>query len=384
MVNTSDTTCLELCDHPCSLCGTRGENSVYCEYCTSCKTKCVDLGLNSSWATNSSNNILDYNSSMFSSNSDKSDDDDKNDNIFDLFKIIKDLKFMWPFIIFGVLILTIVIALSTASNEQSSSLFSSYQNDDDDDDDDADDADADYADADDNNDADDADDADDKNDADDADADVNNIYDDTSDGNKNKKNIYAGASNINTSNFLLKLPFYVSYLFFFILILLIIIYFFNINYNDIFKFFNSFNIDSAGFIYYNSSDDSIDNKNTTTNDNDNNNVNNVTANYSSVPVNSTTNEVFNVSDDKYTYSEAQAICNSYGAEIATPSQVFNAYKNGSNWCNPSWSLGKYVLQPTQKNSSHTGECGNVGVNGSFVEDSSEQYGANCYRPPTET
>ena len=41
------------------------------------------------------------------------------------------------------------------------------------------------------------------------------------------------------------------------------------------------------------------------------------------------NEVFNVSNNAYTYDEAKAVCSIYGAELATYDQIEQAYNNGA-------------------------------------------------------
>ena len=62
-----------------------------------------------------------------------------------------------------------------------------------------------------------------------------------------------------------------------------------------------------------------------------------------------TSEVFNVSNNSYTYKDAKAICKSYDAELATYNQVENAYNNGAEWCGYGWSDNQMILFPTQKN-----------------------------------
>ena len=59
-------------------------------------------------------------------------------------------------------------------------------------------------------------------------------------------------------------------------------------------------------------------------------------------------EVFNISNNKYTYEDAQAICKSYDASLATYDQIERAYNNGAEWCNYGWSDGQMILFPTQK------------------------------------
>ena len=44
-----------------------------------------------------------------------------------------------------------------------------------------------------------------------------------------------------------------------------------------------------------------------------------------------TREVFNISNNNYTYEEAQAVCKAYGAELATYDQIEDAYNKGAEW-----------------------------------------------------
>ena len=59
-------------------------------------------------------------------------------------------------------------------------------------------------------------------------------------------------------------------------------------------------------------------------------------------------QVFNVPCNYYTYDDAKAICNAYGADLANYQQVESAYKNGAEWCNYGWSDGQMALFPTQQ------------------------------------
>jgi hypothetical protein len=105
-------------------------------------------------------------------------------------------------------------------------------------------------------------------------------------------------------------------------------------------------------------------------------------------------EVFNVSNNLYTYDDAQAICKSYDAKMATYDQVEQAYNNGAEWCNYGWSDGQMALFPTQKNtwkelqSRDVGECneskkvgnncGRPGINGGYIANPYVRFGVNCF------
>lgn len=104
-------------------------------------------------------------------------------------------------------------------------------------------------------------------------------------------------------------------------------------------------------------------------------------------------EVFNISNNLYTYSDAKAVCKALNAELATVDQLHTAYENGAEWCVNSWSANQQVLYPTQKSTfdrlqkikGQENSCGRTGVNGGFVNNTSLRYGVNCYGiKPTPT
>jgi hypothetical protein len=97
-------------------------------------------------------------------------------------------------------------------------------------------------------------------------------------------------------------------------------------------------------------------------------------------------EVFNISNNLYTYDDAQAICSSYDAELATSDQVEDAYNKGGEWCNYGWSANQLALFPTQKatwsklqqTDKHKNDCGRPGVNGGYIANPNVNFGVNCY------
>ena len=97
-------------------------------------------------------------------------------------------------------------------------------------------------------------------------------------------------------------------------------------------------------------------------------------------------EVYNIPGNNYTFNEAKAICKAYNGELATVSQLQNAYKNGADWCNYGWSDDKMVLFPTQTNTfnklqkikGHENDCGRPGVNGGYIANPNVKFGVNCY------
>ena len=98
-------------------------------------------------------------------------------------------------------------------------------------------------------------------------------------------------------------------------------------------------------------------------------------------------EVFNVSQNKYTYYDAEPLCKALGAELATYDQVKAAWDRGADWCNYGWVKGQMAVYPTQKGTydalqngpaDQQGTCGTVGVNGGHFDNPELEYGVNCY------
>tara|TARA_B110000879_G_scaffold152275_1_gene197153 strand:+ start:1191 stop:2441 length:1251 start_codon:yes stop_codon:yes gene_type:complete len=104
-------------------------------------------------------------------------------------------------------------------------------------------------------------------------------------------------------------------------------------------------------------------------------------------------EVFNVSNNKYSYEDAQAVCSSLDAKLATYDQIEAAYNNGAEWCNYGWSDGQMAFFPTQKGTwdklqkfpKKKNNCGRPGVNGGYIDNPYVKFGVNCYgKKPTPT
>jgi hypothetical protein len=97
-------------------------------------------------------------------------------------------------------------------------------------------------------------------------------------------------------------------------------------------------------------------------------------------------EVFNVSNNKYTYDDAKSICKAYNSRLATYQEVEDSYNAGGEWCNYGWSENQLALFPTQsktydklqKIKGHENDCGRPGVNGGFMDNSDLKFGVNCY------
>jgi len=103
-------------------------------------------------------------------------------------------------------------------------------------------------------------------------------------------------------------------------------------------------------------------------------------------VTSTNDEVFNVSNNLYTYHDAKNVCSSFGARLASYDEIESAYNNGAEWCNYGWSEGQMAYFPTQKdtwsvlqrNKAHANDCGRPGVNGGYMANPYIKFGVNCY------
>ena len=97
-------------------------------------------------------------------------------------------------------------------------------------------------------------------------------------------------------------------------------------------------------------------------------------------------EVYNIPDNRYTYTDAKAICQAYGADLASYNQVEQAYNKGAEWCNYGWSDDQMVLFPTQKKTwdrlqtieGHENDCGRPGINGGHISNPDVRFGVNCY------
>ena len=98
-------------------------------------------------------------------------------------------------------------------------------------------------------------------------------------------------------------------------------------------------------------------------------------------------EVFNISQNKFTYYDAQPLCKALGAELATYEQVKDAWSKGADWCNYGWVKGQMAVYPTQKETydklqagpdDERGACGTTGINGGYFDNPEMLYGVNCY------
>lgn len=105
-------------------------------------------------------------------------------------------------------------------------------------------------------------------------------------------------------------------------------------------------------------------------------------------------QVFNIADNKYTYTDAEPLCKAFGAELATYDQVKDAWSKGADWCNYGWVKGQAAVYPTQESTYNKLQqgpedermsCGTPGVNGGYFDNPELRFGVNCYGDkPSET
>jgi hypothetical protein len=98
-------------------------------------------------------------------------------------------------------------------------------------------------------------------------------------------------------------------------------------------------------------------------------------------------EVFNIAQNKYTYSDSEPLCKAFGAELASYDQVKDAWQKGADWCNYGWIKGQAAVFPTQEstfNKLQSGpedqrlSCGVAGINGGYFDNPELKFGVNCY------
>jgi hypothetical protein len=97
-------------------------------------------------------------------------------------------------------------------------------------------------------------------------------------------------------------------------------------------------------------------------------------------------QVYNISNNIFSFKDARAACKAHGGDLATYHQVLDTYNKGGEWCNYGWSDGQMALYPTQKDTweelesdpDSAGTCGNWGVNGGYFDNPNTLFGANCY------
>ena len=97
-------------------------------------------------------------------------------------------------------------------------------------------------------------------------------------------------------------------------------------------------------------------------------------------------QVFHIPGNKYTYSDATAICKAFGGRLANYKEIEDSYEKGGDWCSYGWSGNQLALFPTQydkwqklqKIKGHIHDCGRPGINGGYISNPNAKFGINCY------
>ncbi len=79
-----------------------------------------------------------------------------------------------------------------------------------------------------------------------------------------------------------------------------------------------------------------------------NNISNNTNHSNSSNHSNNSDEVFQISNQLYTYDEAKCKCESYGGRLANKAELTQAYNNGAHWCNYGWVEGDEAYYPVQQ------------------------------------
>ena len=97
-------------------------------------------------------------------------------------------------------------------------------------------------------------------------------------------------------------------------------------------------------------------------------------------------EVFNISNNLFTFDDADKVCKSFDARLATYAEIEDAYTHGAEWSSYGWSAGQHAYFPTQKDTwnklqtvkGHEHDLGRPGVNGGYFKNPNIRFGVNCY------
>lgn len=102
--------------------------------------------------------------------------------------------------------------------------------------------------------------------------------------------------------------------------------------------------------------------------------------------NVSTDEVFHIRGNNYTYEDAKAVCTAFGGKLATYEQMEKAYEKGADWCEYGWSDKQMAYFPTQltkwkelqKQKGKENYCGRPGINGGYIANKYVKFGVNCF------
>ena len=97
-------------------------------------------------------------------------------------------------------------------------------------------------------------------------------------------------------------------------------------------------------------------------------------------------EVFNISNNLFTFDDAQKVCKSFDARLATYDEIEDAYEHGAEWSTYGWSKDQHAYFPTQKDTwaklqevkGHEHDLGRPGVNGGYFKNPNIRFGVNCF------
>ena len=97
-------------------------------------------------------------------------------------------------------------------------------------------------------------------------------------------------------------------------------------------------------------------------------------------------EVFHIPKNIYTFENAKAICKAFDSRLATVGEIEKAKNKGGEWCSYGWTEGQMALYPTQtktwekyqKIEGHEQDCGRPGLNGGYIKNPNVRFGVNCY------
>lgn len=97
-------------------------------------------------------------------------------------------------------------------------------------------------------------------------------------------------------------------------------------------------------------------------------------------------QVFHIPGNKYTYQDAEALCDAYDSRLASYDEIDAAHDRGAEWCSYGWSQDQLALYPTQKSTydvlqdidGHKHDCGRPGINGGYIANPKVRFGVNCY------
>ena len=117
-----------------------------------------------------------------------------------------------------------------------------------------------------------------------------------------------------------------------------------------------------------------------------NNNSNLLTNVKNNTFNTGKEQVFNISNNIFSYDDAEAVCKAHNSELASYEQVVDSYRKGAEWCNYGWSKNQMALFPMQENTikkiqqdpESANTCGSTGINGGYFENRDSLFGVNCY------